>query len=185
MFTFIRFYFGFLILWLLLLLLLLYYSYLHLFTTCVLFHQSPAIIILYHVCSLLDIIYYSTPVCMCSRHSFQYMVMTWIYRFTCAYPCMPLGSASPLIGGVWLPWTCMFRSWSLDRSGLLGAQSCLVIASLISCWPSWALSFQAPWSSLEFFFCTVHNCLSLCILAFAPTGDVLFLKYCLHPVKTL
>ena len=30
-------------------------------------------------------------VCLCSRHGFQYMLMTWIYWYTCVYPCTPFG----------------------------------------------------------------------------------------------
>jgi len=48
--------------------------------------------------------------------------------------------------------------------------------------PSEALFFQTPCSSLEFSFCnswvsfcTVHYCISPCILTFAPIGDVIFL----------
>jgi len=45
------------------------YMFTSCFTTCVLFHQSPALIIVHHACSLLDITYYffacsSMPVLM-------------------------------------------------------------------------------------------------------------------------
>jgi len=61
-------------------------------TTCVLFHQSPVLIILYHACSCLISLTISlpTPVCMCSRHDFQCMFMIQIYRYTCTYPYTPL-----------------------------------------------------------------------------------------------
>ena len=42
---------------------------------------------------------------LCSRHSFQYLLMTWIYRYTCAYPCMPLGIRHTTRWGVLTPLT--------------------------------------------------------------------------------
>ena len=91
-------------------------------------------------------------VCLCSRHDFQYMlfdsdlsihVCLSMYA-TWHSPHHSLGSSDSL--------TCMFRSWSLDRGALPDDQSCAVVASWISSWPSRALSFQAPYSSLEFSF---------------------------------
>jgi len=68
-------------------------------TTCVLFHQSPALIIVRYACSLLDItILLPALICMCSRHNFQCMFINRIYRYTCAYPCRHLTFTTPLVG---------------------------------------------------------------------------------------
>ena len=51
------------------------------FITCILFHQSPTLILLYHVYSLLDVTCYISlvPVCMYSQHDFLDMFMIRIY----------------------------------------------------------------------------------------------------------
>ena len=58
-------------------------------TTCVLFHQYPALIIVHDACSLLYNTYISllAPACLCSRHDFQFMFINQIYWYTCACPC--------------------------------------------------------------------------------------------------
>jgi len=70
------------------------------FTTCVLFYQSPALILSYHECSLLNITcYISIFSCMLVLTTrFQYMFMNQIYRYTCTYLSTPFGIASPLAG---------------------------------------------------------------------------------------
>jgi len=73
---------------------------------------------------------------------------------------------APLVGEFWLPWTCMFKSWSLDRGGLLGDQSCAAVTSWISSWLSGALSFQASCLSLEFFFCNSWTSFVLFIIVY-------------------
>ena len=145
--AFIRFYIGFSI-----------YDHYYIIT---------AYILLYHLCSIhqspaLNLIipwvfpawYISTCfVCLCSRHDFQCMFMFWIYQYTCAYLCTPPGIRITTCRGVLTPMdphvqvseleACEF-SWLLIRV----VQWKRVIGR-----PSIALSFQVPYSSLEFSFC--------------------------------
>jgi len=93
-----------------------------------------------------------------------------------------LALASPLAGEFWLPWILMYRSQSLEHVNFPVADLRGAAVALISSRLSEALSFQSPCASLEFFhcklvsaICTVHTCTSLCILVFAPIGDVIFL----------
>ena len=76
------------------------------------------------------------------------------------------------------PWTCMFRSWSLDHGGLPGDQSCVAVASWISSWPSLALSFQAPCSSLEFFFYNLWASFVLFILYIYLYSRICTYRWC-------
>jgi len=66
------------------------------FATYVLSHRSLALLLFsYHTMSIPYLIslalYLLAPVCLCSRHSFQYTFMIQIYRYTCAYLCTPFG----------------------------------------------------------------------------------------------
>jgi len=86
-------------------------------TTCVLFHQSSTIIILYRTYSLFDITYYlSACSCMpCSWYDFQY-ILFW-FRFIdtrVVIPARRLTFTTPFVGGFWLPWILMSRSRSLE-----------------------------------------------------------------------
>ena len=76
-------------------------------------------------------------------------------------------------------------AWSMSEPGTcripVADLRCAAVV-WISSRPSEALSFQAPCAPLEFSFSklvsafyTVHSCTSLCILAFAPISDVIFL----------
>ena len=87
--------FGFIII---IIILYLFISYL---ITCVLFYQSPALIILYHACSLLDVIYYlSTYSCMPVFTTWFsiHVLLIRIYGYTRAYPCTSLAVTIPLVG---------------------------------------------------------------------------------------
>ena len=172
---------GFPILWL-----LLYYLLISCFTTCILFHQSPALILSYHECSLLDIICcISTCSCMLvltirfsmhvydldlSIHMCLSILATWH-----SHHHSP-GSS------VWLPGSSCsdFGAWSLwilpvaDQSGAAEAW--------IPSRPSRALSFQASllgyrvfllwlWASI----CTVHTCPSFVFSHLRHIGDVILL----------
>ena len=70
------------------------YMFTSCFPTCVLFYQSPVLIMLYHACSLLDIAYYLS-VCSCmlvlTTWFLIHALLIWIYRYIRAYPCTPLG----------------------------------------------------------------------------------------------
>jgi len=122
---------------------------LYLFTSsliiCVLFHQSPALIILYHAYSLLDVIYYLVTCSCMSMLTTQFSILAlliWIYRYTCAYPCTPLGIHHTTRWGVFDspgsscpdPWT-----WSLWIL-LVADQSSGVVAWIIGK-PSKAIFF--------------------------------------------
>ena len=104
---------------------------------------SPYII---HVPSLISITAsLLVPACLCSRHGFQCILMTWIYRYTCAYPMLATwlshhhspgssdssGSSCPGFGAwsVWIPSVA-------DQSG--------AAVAWISSRLSRAASFQAP-----------------------------------------
>ena len=70
--------------------------------------------------------------CVCWRHDFQCMLLIQIYRYTVLIPARNLAFIIPLVGEFWLPWIWLFRSWSLDRGGLPGDQSCATVASWIT-----------------------------------------------------
>ena len=80
--TFIRFYFRFPVLW------LLCYTY-----SCpafpLMFYFSSFLLLSYHTmnipCLVSFAVYLLALTCLCSRHDFQCIFMTWIYRYTCAY----------------------------------------------------------------------------------------------------
>jgi len=88
------------------------------------------------------------------RHKFKCMLLIWIYRYTCAYPCTPLGIHHPTrwavsdSPGSACPdpkvWTMidiqLIRVTQREHSGSAEDQSRTPI-------------FQAPCLSLEFFFC--------------------------------
>ena len=86
-------------------------------TTCVLFHQSPALIIVHHACSLLDITYYLFT-CSCisvlmtrfSMHIYKSDLSIHVCLFLHATWHSPYHS----LGSFWLPWILMFRSRSLE-----------------------------------------------------------------------
>jgi len=155
-FSFIWFYFRFLIL-----LLLLLYMYTFWFTTFILSHWSPALIILYHACCLLDIttVYFITycplpaPVCLCSWHDFQCMLIIQIYRYTCAYPCIPLGIHHTTHWRVLAPLDRMSRFWSLDLVDSPGCWSEMRNGSLDHQQTVWGPILPGPHSALEFSFC--------------------------------
>jgi len=86
------------------------------YTNCILFHQSPAIS--YYTMSVLCfislVISLLAPICLCYRHSFQCMFMIRIYRYTCAYLCMPFGISITTRWGVLTPLVHMSRSRGLE-----------------------------------------------------------------------
>ena len=86
--AFIRFYFGFPVLW------LLYYTCSYPIFPLV-FYSTCLLLLSYHTMSLPCLIsfavYLLAPACLCSRHGFQCMFMIRIYRHTCAYLCSLLG----------------------------------------------------------------------------------------------
>ena len=147
-------------------------------------YLSPRYLLLYHACSRLDIDYcLSTCSCM---HVLTTRFSMHVYdpdlSNMCAYLARHLALASPLAGESDSPGSlCLsLRVWSLWILPIADIRGAAV--AWISSRPSRALSFQAPYMSLEFSFCklvsapcTVHTYTSLCILAFVPIGDVIFL----------
>ena len=97
---------------------LLYYNCLH-----------PALPLMFYSISLLLSTYYTMSIpclislaiylpasaCLCSRYSFQYIIMIQFYRYTWAYLCTPLGIRITLVGEFWFLWILMSRSQSLQR----------------------------------------------------------------------
>ena len=172
--AFIKFYFGFPVLW------LLYYT-----CSCPAFHLYfiPPVSCSYLIISWvvpLDITCFIST-CLCSQRGFQCTFMIRIHWYTCAYPCSPpgfrittrlgssdsSGSSCPGLGA----WT-EGDSFCWGPSLLLRSRQTSCSFSPILAPPSWlAASLAISWAP----FCTVHICTSLCILAFAPISDVIFL----------
>ena len=154
------------------------------FPTCVLFHQSPALILLYHEYSLHDFTcYISTCFCMLlsttrfSRHAYDSVLSihvclsmhtTWRSHHHSSGTFDSPGFLCPSFGA-WSMWIFPVA----DQSG--------AVEALIPSRPSRALSSQASCSVSSFLswlvsaFWSVHNWISHYILAFAPIGDVIFL----------
>ena len=155
------------------------------FTTCVLFHQSPALIVLYHACSLLVITYISLPalVCLYSQHGFQYMLFWFGYIDTrVLILARHLAYTIPLTGEFL---TTLDPHVQISEFGACGFSRLLIrdvqqkrgsSADRLRSYPSGppARSRVFPlW--LMSALCTVHYCISPCILAIAPIGDVISL----------
>jgi len=81
-----RVYFGFSVLW------LLYYICSYSVFPLV-FYSTWLLLLSYHTmsnpCLIPFAVYLLAPSCLCLRHDFQCMFMTWIYRYTCAYLSTP------------------------------------------------------------------------------------------------
>ena len=142
MFPFIGFYFKFLIL-----LLLLYYSCLH-HALSLMFYSTRLLSLSYYAmhipCLTSSTISLLAPACLSSRQSFQYILMTWIYRYTRAYPCTPLGIHDTTRWGVFDSPGCScpdLRVWSLWILPVAD-QRCAMEAWIIGK-PSRVFSFQA------------------------------------------
>jgi len=93
------------------------------------------------------------PVCMCSWYGFQYILMTWIYRYTYSYPCTPLGICHTTRWGVLTPRIFMSRSQSLKLGDSPGCWSEMRSGSVDHRQTVQSLTFQAPYLALEFFLC--------------------------------
>jgi len=154
-------------------------------STCILFHLSPAFVLLYHVfpCSISLSLYLLSPACLGSRHGFQCMSMILIFWYTCAYLCTPLGIRITTRRGVLTPLDPYVQVSELGTCEF--SQLLIRVAQLMRGSPTDRLKphpSRFPCTSLEFSFCklmnapcTVHTCTSLCILAIALIGDVIFL----------
>ena len=158
--------------------------YLHIscFTTCILFHQFSTLILSYHEQFLLDITcYISTCSCMPVLTT-QFLMHVYDSDLSIdVYLRTPLDIRITTLQG-----SSDFPRFSCPGPGAwsvwilpVAYQRCVPVAWILSRL-SRTLSFQAPFTSLEFSFCklvyaicTVHTCIPLCILAFAPIGDVI------------
>ena len=128
--------------------------------------------LLYYTCSChaFPLIFYSTSLLLLLYYTMCLsMLATWLSHHHSPGSSDSSGSSCPGFGAwsVWIPPVA-------DQSG--------AAVAWISSKPFRALTFQAPCVPLEFSFCklestfdTVHSCTSLCILAFAPISDVIFL----------
>ena len=60
-----------------------------------LYFSSLYLLLSYHTmsssCLISIAVYLLAPACLCPRHDFQYIFMTGVYQYTCAYLCSPLG----------------------------------------------------------------------------------------------
>ena len=179
MFASIRFYFRFLILW------LLYFSCLHPALPLV-FYSTSLLLSYYIMCIpyLMSLaISLLAHVCLCTRHDFQCMFMIQILSIhvclslhaTWHSPYYLLGSSDSPVSSC--PGLGVWSLWILSVADQSSAAVVWIIDRL-----SRALSFQAPYAYLKFLFCklvsafcTIHTCLSPCILAIPLIGDVIFL----------
>jgi len=126
----------------------------------------------------------SLPALVCCDHDTVYNTCssTRIYRYTCTYLCPPLGIHHTTRWGVLTPLNLHVQ---IPEFGACGSFRLLIrdaqrkrgfSADRLEPHPS-----RSPYSSPEFsfcnlsIFCTIHNCISLCILAFVPIGNVIFL----------
>jgi len=165
---------------------LLYYICIHPGLPLVYYPQwSPALIILYHACSLLDITYcLSTCSCMLvltpwfSLHAFQLgFIDTRVPDYA-----RHLAFITPLVGEFLIPWICVFRSRSLELVDSPGCWSEMRSRRMDHRQTVWGPILPGPLLGSRVFlfwlvsaFCTVHICISLYIFAFSPISDVIFL----------
>jgi len=157
------------------------------------FYSTSLLLLSYHtmrsLCLISLAIYLLSPACLCHDTVFKCMFIIQIIDKRVIIFARHLALASPLAREFWLLWILMSRSWSLrilPVADLRGAAIAWIISR-----PSRAPSFQALLLGSRVFlwwlwasFCTVHTCTSLCILAFAPISDVIFLQYLSHLVIT-
>ena len=135
-------------------------------------------------CCLICFTYTSLPthVCPSSRHDFQYMLFDSDLSM---HVCLSMHTTWPSLhhfGEFWLPWIRMSRSRSLKLMDSLSCWSYMRSRSMDHLQTIQSPFHSGPLLSFRVFlfllvsaFRTVDNCISLCILAFAPIGDVLFL----------
>jgi len=151
------------------------------------FYFISLLFLSYHImsnsCLISLAIYLLAPACLCSRHGFQMHVYdSDLSIHECLSMHATWHSHHHSLGEFWLPWILMSRSWSMER---VDSPSCCLRCAAIA-WmigrPSRAPSFQAPLLGSRVFlwwlwasFSTIHTCTSLCILAFVPIDDVIFL----------
>ena len=97
---------------------------------------------------------------------------------TCAHPASPLGFyfTTRLGSFIWLPWILMSRSWSLKLGDSPACWSEMHSGSVDHQQTVWGPILLGPLLGSRLFplwlvsaFYTVHYCISLCILAFAPS----------------
>jgi len=73
---------------------LLYYNCLHP-ALLLMFYSTSLLLSTYYTmsipCLISLVIYLFAPVCLCSRHGFQCMIVIRFYRYTCAHLCTPSG----------------------------------------------------------------------------------------------
>ena len=149
------------------------------------------IAILYLLHLTLSLVFYSTSLLLLSYHTMNNLRLISLAIYLCA----PVACVHDTIFSTCLwfrfidtrvfifPRHLEFGAWSLWILSVVDLRGATVV--WIPSRPSRALSFRVPCASLEFSFCklvsaicTIHACISPCILAFAPIGDVIFLKYC-------
>ena len=85
------------------------------------------------------------PACLCLRQGFQCIFMIWIYRYTCAYLCTPLGIRNTSRWGVLTPLDLDVQiselgAYGLSRMLIRDAQlKCESLADRLRLYPSMSL----------------------------------------------
>jgi len=150
------------------------------------FYFTSLLLLSYHTmsssCLISLAIYLPASVCLSSRHG-SMMFMIRIYRYTCAYFRTSLGISITTCWGVLTPLDPHVQVLEFGACGF--SQLLIRVTQMKRGSPA---DYPEPYpsrpsyASLEFSFykllsaiCTVHACISPCILAFSPMGDVIFL----------
>ena len=131
----------------------------------------------YHLLSL----YHFCMSVLMTRFSIHALLIQ-IYRYTCAYLCMPLGIRHTTR---WAILTPLNPQVQISEFGACGFSQLLIRDAQLKRGSSadrlkpYPFMPPAQLSSFPFglvsIFCTIHYCISLCILAFAPISEVIFL----------
>ena len=123
-----------------------------------------------------------SPLCLWSWNDFQCMLLTRIYLYTSAFLCTPRGIHHT---NHWRVLTSLDLYVQIPKLGACGFFRLIIrdaqrkrefSAHRLKPYPSKPLLISRVFFLLLVsIFCTVHTCISLCILEFFPVGDVIFL----------
>ena len=118
-------------------------------------------------CLISLVIYLFAPVCLCSRHDFQCMIVIRFYRYTCAHLCTPSGICITTCWGVLTP---LDPHVQVQELGAYGFPQLLTLETQLKRgspadrpepYPS-----RPPCASLEFSLCELVSAIVLFILVY-------------------
>jgi len=113
--------------------------------------------------------------CSLSQHSFWCLIL-FDHINPCIYLSLHDARLLPayLFGSFWLPWTCMFRFWSVDWSGALHRGSSLLLGAS---WFALALSIPGSPSRLEDYLLSREHpfCCTNCNFTFVSGCDIMYM----------